>query len=81
MSRETFQEYLEEKLKEMKQEPFQPNAWFNEDGDLLEAYWDESRAYGVQTKNGRMTIMRSVETEEIVGVKVYGIRKLMGMEK
>lgn len=81
MSKETFQEYLEEKLKEMKEEKFQPNAWFNEDGDFLEVDWDDSRSYGEQTKNGRMTIMRSIETEEIVGVKVYGIRKLMSMEE
>lgn len=81
MTLEDFQEYLETLLEETKNEIFQPNAWFNREGDFLEVYWDESRAYGTDTENHMITIMRSTETEEIVGVKIHGIHKLMGMEQ
>jgi hypothetical protein len=57
MGVETFQEYLRRTLGEMKDIVFQPNVWFNKEGNLLEVYWEEEPAYAEETSNHVMALM------------------------
>lgn len=73
---QSLQKYLEQHRCEPNPS-WQPCAFYIPDGDQLEVYWNSAEAYGEETSNHKMCLQRSMKTKEIVGVKVYGIRKLV----
>jgi len=54
---------------------FKPSAFYNEDGDQLEVYWENESSYAKQLQ--KMALMFGQESEKITGVKVYGIKQIL----
>ena len=55
---------------------FKPVAWYNADGDQIEAYFDPAMAYAEQL-TPYISLFRSFETKEIVGVQIHGVEQLI----
>lgn len=60
--------------------PWKPNAFYNEGGDMLEVYFNDEQSYA-HWLNPQITLMLSLDTKEIVGVKIYGISKMKSLIK
>ncbi len=71
---------IEKRFKEPKNE-FQPVIYFNREGNLLEIYWKDDSCYAESSDNKHLTLMKNFETKEIVGIKIYGIHKLLNLEE
>lgn len=56
---------------------FKPHAWYNRDGDLFEIIWKDDPAHAETC--GDLTLLRSMETGEVVGVEFFGPKRLMGL--
>ena len=68
--------------KHLCSEHFRPSAFYNEAGDMLEVFWDNESPFSesLYDKHGywAFSLMRSQDDrEKVVGVNVYGIRKLL----
>jgi len=56
--------------------PFEPCAYYDEDGDCIEFLFSNERAYGKRLDNW-VTVYRSRATDEVVGGLLKGLRNLM----
>jgi len=66
---------MEKLLKEASKkprEPFRPYAHYNEDGDLIEAAWDDCDYYAVWL-NPQLTLLRKDGTDEVIGVQIWAL--------
>jgi hypothetical protein len=54
-----------------------PEITYNRDGDLLECIWGSGSYYG-EWLDPRITLYRSHETGEVVGVCIEGASRLCG---
>lgn len=54
--------------------PWKPNAYYNRDGDQLEVWLSDEESYARWICPG-VTVYLSMETEEVVGVTVEGIKR------
>lgn len=70
----TLAEFMAREDKEPRR-PFKPCWLFNEAGQQIEVYWSNVPFYGEQL-NESMSLYRSQETKEIVGVVIYGVRPM-----
>lgn len=72
---DTLAEFLKRAGEEMKGREFKPYAYYNADGDELEAIWSGDRDYCKQV--GQVfDLCIGIETEQPVGVKVFALRRL-----
>lgn len=73
-------EFLEEmiKLAETCKESggFQPYAYYNEDMDAIECYFKDESCY-TKTLNNMVELHLSFDNDEVVGVNILGIKKLI----
>lgn len=53
---------------------WKPGHYFNDAGDFLQVLWDDSPYYAVWI-NDRVTLLKSIETDEIIGTQAWGVRK------
>lgn len=70
-------EWIEKRACELKE--FKPSVCYNRDGDLIEVYFENDHC--VAESQPGLTIERSMETQRVVGVKVHGVKKLMGLKE
>lgn len=56
-----------------------PAVWYNKEGDLIEATWEDGAWYAEYLSPG-LSLCRSQETKAIVGVIIGGIGPLMRKE-
>lgn len=52
--------------------PFKPQAWYNVEGDIIEAIWKREEHYA-EWINHQVTILRSFKTKEVIGVQVWAL--------
>ncbi len=74
--------YVDELLKETKQrltKKFEPFVSFNSDGGFLEIYWKDNPCYAEDCENRHLTLMKDMETHEVVGIKIHGVHKLLNL--
>lgn len=69
-------EFLEEMLKQVPSGPFVPYCYYNEDMDAIQVYFKNDESY-TQPLNEAMELMLSFDKEEIVGVNIINIKKLL----
>lgn len=74
---------LEEWLRDIEHKipTFKPYAWYNKDGNQIEAYWNNEISYSenIQVDNTNiMAINIGMETGKIVGMTIYSVKELMG---
>ena len=53
--------------------------FYNQDGDMIEVYWSDEPCYAECL--GDITVERSFETKQIVGIKIHGVTKLAGLKR
>ncbi len=53
-----------------------PRAIYNKYGDQIEVLFSEEESYA-QWKNSQITLIRSQKTDEVIGVTICGISKLL----
>ena len=63
---------LEKLIREAAKHPFRPVAWYNKDGDIVEAVWKDC-SYYAEWLNPQITLLRSSRTKEIVGVEIWAL--------
>ena len=56
--------------------PFRTVTFFSPDDDFVQVNFSDESSYATQL-NSEVTIERSVTTNQIVGVKIHGIRKMV----
>ena len=56
--------------------PFKPNAYYNQDGDQIEAYFSDDASYSRWLAPG-IDLLLSQETHEVVGVKIAGVKRMI----
>jgi hypothetical protein len=75
----TFEEFLEE-LKQIKPRKFEPYAYYNKVGDLLELYWEEADSV-VEWQGGGIEVCLGfgdkAVREKVVGAKFWGLKKML----
>lgn len=54
---------------------FTPIPRYNLEGDFIELYWEDANTYG-EAQDNNFSLMRAMDDHRIVGVKVYGIKRL-----
>lgn len=71
---------LRDYLRGRKPGPFQPIPFYSKVGDMLEVYWEEGAPDGGYSDpiNNELTVIRAVSDNRPIGVKVYGVRFLVG---
>lgn len=69
-------EYLKDR-KMLENFVFKPVVYYNKDGDGFEIYWSNDDSYSEELAN--MTLCKSMKTDVITGVKIWGIKKRMGL--
>lgn len=69
-------EFLEKMLKQVPSGPFVPYCYYNEDMDAIQVYFKNDESY-TQPLNEAMELMLSFDKEEIVGVNIINIKKLL----
>ena len=55
---------------------FEPHAWYNSAGEMLEVFWSSDSSYAKRI-NDRLTLLLSIETEEVVGCYVKGLEGVL----
>lgn len=75
----TSKQFLEEMLKLVPSGPFVPYAYYNEDMDSIQAYFKDENSY-TQPLNKWLELHLSHDTDEIVGVNVLNVRKVLKHE-
>src|SRR5437868_4269436 len=73
---EKFIGHLSEYTKGKKCGDFRPRPHFFRDGDYVTYFFREDRAYE-QRIDELLTVYRSVKTDELVGCKVKGVRRIL----
>lgn len=76
MTESNFKEFLK-KFVGAATGKFEPFVYVDSDWIFLEVCWKNSASYGEYVGNG-ITLMKSQETDEIVGVEVSGLKELLG---
>lgn len=56
--------------------PFEPHAFYNEEGNQLEILWKNSNFRG-KTINRNLTLLLDIETDEVIGCIVNHMRKVL----
>lgn len=56
---------------------FKPHVWYNTDGDMIEVYWKKDNSYGVWI-NHNLTLLKSQDTDEVVGVLIEDVSRFIG---
>jgi hypothetical protein len=72
---------LRECMKGKTPGPFKPLPHYNRVGDQIEWYWKDAECYAewVQVDGVNVgAVMRSMATGEVVGVKVFGAKDMLG---
>lgn len=72
----TSKQFLEEMLKLVPSGPFVPYAYYNEDMDSIQVYFKDEDSY-TQPLNKWLELHLSHDTDEIVGVNVLNVRKVL----
>lgn len=72
----TDKQFLEEMMKLVPSGQFTPYAYYNEDMDAIEVYFKDESCY-TKTLNNMVELHLSFENEEVVGVNILGIKKLI----
>lgn len=72
----TDKQFLEEMIKLVPSGQFTPYAYYNEDMDAIEVYFKDASCY-TKTLNNMVELHLSFDTEEVVGVNILGIKKLI----
>lgn len=72
----TDKQFLEEMVKLVPSGQFTPYAYYNEDMDAIECYFKNESCYA-KTLNNMVELHLSFDTEEVVGVNILGIKKLI----
>jgi hypothetical protein len=67
----TLKEFLQENQTEMK--PFEPSPMYTPEGDSLMFYMKDEESYRERIDD-LLTVYRSVETNEIIGCQIKGVR-------
>lgn len=78
-----FETYMRFILETLVPTEFQPSIYYNKDGDEFEIYWKSDSSYAKEVKgNGKniFALHHSVETDEVVGITVYGIKRILKKE-
>lgn len=74
--REQFQKYMQEVAEHGKES----GVTYNPDGKFIEAWWSQDQTYVERIQGTRqIELCRSVETKEIIGVKIHGINLWVSM--
>jgi len=55
---------------------FCPKPWYNEAGDCVQFYFDNTESYRERIDSG-LTLYRSLRTDEIVGCQIKGVKALL----
>lgn len=72
----TSKQFLEEMLKLVPSGPFVPYAYYNEDMDSIQVYFKDENSY-TQPLNKWLELHLSHDTDEVVGVNILNIRKVL----
>ena len=67
-----FNKAMDKLMKQAGSKPFRPGAWYNEDGDIVEAFWADC-SYYAEWLNPQITLLRKHSTKEIVGVQIWAL--------
>ena len=57
--------------------PFAPGYYYSEDGDFFTIVWKSERHYAQD--DGEITLLKAFDTNEVVGIKIYGIFSKIGL--
>jgi hypothetical protein len=72
----TSQQFLDQMMKLVPSGCFQPYAYYNQDIDAIECYFKDENCY-TKTLNDTIELHLSFDNEQVVGVNILGIKKLM----
>jgi hypothetical protein len=56
--------------------PWHPNTHYDEDGDMVEVFLNNESYYAIWL-NPQLTVFVSHETDEIVGMSIHGVKRMM----
>ena len=59
---------------------FRPYVWYNVDGDQIDGWIEDERAYSEEVNDGTSNVMgidRAMSDKRVVGFSVYSIRKVL----
>lgn len=59
---------------------FKPGVFYNRAGDQIEVWFENDLAYA-ENAGDRLTLERSMDTDLVVGAKVHGVKKLLGLKE
>lgn len=71
-------EYIKNRATATEKPPFKPCFYYHHDGDFIDVWLSEEPSWSEQLDNN-MVIMRKLNSEKVVGIKLYGIKKLIGL--
>ena len=75
----TSKQFLDEMIKLVPSGEFVPYAYYNKDMDAIEVYFKDNSCY-TQPLNKVMNLYLDQETDEIVGVNILNISKLLNSQ-
>lgn len=75
MSKNELQCYIE-RLMKLPREPFKPHAYYEPIDDSIQIYLSPDSYYAECTENRSIDVYRDMETKEVVGVHIFGIRRI-----
>jgi uncharacterized SAM-dependent methyltransferase len=67
---------VDKTIQDFSSEKFQPYAYYNEDMDAIEVYFKDESCM-TQPLNDKLELYKSFENNEVVGVRILGIKKLL----
>lgn len=76
----TSSQFLEEMLKLVPSDSFVPYTYYNDDMDSIQVYFKDENSY-TQPLNKWLELHLSHDTDEVVGVNVLNVRKVLKHEK
>lgn len=56
--------------------PHRPNAFYNKEGDMIQVCLSDEAGYG-KWLCPQITVLLSQETDEIIGIEIQGIKRLL----
>lgn len=71
---------LREYLDANRPSRFRPSPFYSEAGDFLTVYFENVEGYA-DPLTGEITLIRDMQDNRIVGVKIYGVRKVVNDER
>ena len=69
-------EALRKAIKDGPRPKFEPHAWYNTAGEMLEVFWSGESSYAKRL-NGRLTLLLDLETDEVVGCYIKGLEGVL----